>query len=300
MASSPPAFGRGRGASHSYVYSPYGRGRGQGRGAVSLPPKPQQPKTDVPHPRFTIDGVTFELVKNGSKLHRITPLDDSLPTPLKHEIAGIKFYRTKGGNLLRHKEYLQLEEKQLARRTLCPKFTRTGHCSRDCRFNHDPSKVAVCKTFLHKRSCPAGSSCPLSHDLTPHRTPVCMFFARGNCTNDNCQYVHSMPKDGAIVCEAFARLGYCEAGENCPHLHVFECPDYANTGKCDKEDCHLPHVQRASQLRRLAGRGSSHGPSSNEHSDNDDLGPEATATFVGADAEASTAGFTQQADYIRI
>jgi hypothetical protein len=75
--------------------------------------------------------------------------DDKLPTPMKHEIAGIKFFRTKGGNLLRHKEYLELQEKKekayalitigrlggdthlthrvdRKKQPLCPKFTHTG------------------------------------------------------------------------------------------------------------------------------------------------------------------------------
>lgn len=63
-------------------------------------------------PRFEVDKVTFELVQNGTKLKRITPFSDDLPTPMKHEIGGMKFYRTKGGNLLRHKEYLKLQEKK--------------------------------------------------------------------------------------------------------------------------------------------------------------------------------------------
>jgi hypothetical protein len=171
-----------------------------------------------------------------------------------------------------------------------------GRCERDCKFNHDYNKVAACKTYLHKRTCPAGSSCSLSHDLNAHRTPMCTFFARGNCTNSTCPYTHTLPKEGAKVCESFARLGYCDAGSECPDLHIFECPDYANKGECNDETCHLPHVERAGQLRRLNG-GSSNDVSSNDNSDHD-AELETAPAFVVAGNEASTKEFSQQADFI--
>jgi hypothetical protein len=152
-----------------------------------------------------------------------------------------------------------------------------------------------------KQSCPAGSNCALSHDLTPHRTPMCHFFARGNCTNRSCPYSHTTPKEGAKVCEDFARLGYCDKGADCHDMHVFECPDFANKGKCDDEQCHLPHVERAGQLRRLAGS-SSNDVSSNDNSDaNDDVEAENASAFIGAtDSPAAVSAFSQQADFIRL
>lgn len=33
---------------------------------------------------------------------------------------------------------------------------------------------------------------------------------------------------------------------------MHECPDYANTGKCDNKRCPLPHIDRAGQIRKLA------------------------------------------------
>ena len=68
--------------------------------------------------------------------------DPEKPTPLKFAFGSVMYYRTKGGNLLRSKEYKELEEKlygpvadggsprlprhSLARKKLCPRFTRTG------------------------------------------------------------------------------------------------------------------------------------------------------------------------------
>jgi hypothetical protein len=45
-------------------------------------------------------------------------------------------------------------------------------------------------------------------------------------------------------------LGYCEKGAACEERHVYECPDYANTGTCKKRKCTLPHVDRAGQIRK--------------------------------------------------
>lgn len=57
---------------------------------------------------------------------------------------------------------------------------------------------------------------------------------------------------GAPVCHAFATLGYCEKGAECEERHVHECPDYANSGACNKKRCKLPHVDRAGQIRKAA------------------------------------------------
>lgn len=52
------------------------------------------------------------------------------------------------------------------------------------------------------------------------------------------------------MCRAFATVGYCEKGAECGERHVHECPDYANTGVCNKKRCRLPHVDRAGQIRK--------------------------------------------------
>ena len=41
-----------------------------------------------------------------------------------------------------------------------------------------------------------------------------------------------------------------EKGAECTDRHVYECPDYANTGVCKKKKCTLPHVDRAGRLRK--------------------------------------------------
>ena len=122
-----------------------------------------------------------------------------------------------------------------------------------CKFSHDPEKVAICKTFLHSNSCNS-DYCDMSHELTYHRIPACTHFLRGNCTNDACRYPHVYVSPSAPVCRPFATLGFCSKGPECGNRHVFECPDYADRGKCNNAKCPLPHLDRASVMRKAAQR----------------------------------------------
>lgn len=110
--------------------------------------------------------------------------------------------------------------------------------------------VAICSVYLQNGTCPTGDSCDLSHDPTPERVPACMHFLRGKCSNPSCRYAHIRVNPSAPVCKNFAVLGYCSEGADCSNRHVYECPDYANTGTCRKKSCGLPHVDRAGQIRR--------------------------------------------------
>ena len=129
-----------------------------------------------------------------------------------------------------------------------------GRCLKGpvCPFIHDPSTVAICLDYLQKGTCAAGESCDLSHNSTPERVPACVHYLRGHCSNPECRYAHVRVNPSAPVCRDFATLGYCGKGARCAERHVHECPDYANTGICGKQLCHLPHVDRAGQIRKHA------------------------------------------------
>lgn len=94
-----------------------------------------------------------------------------------------------------------------------------------------------------------------------------MHFLRGRCSNPECRYAHVRVTPGAPVCRDFATLGYCEKGAACEERHVHECPDYANTGVCNKKRCLLPHVDRAGQIRKITANKA--GPSPSEDDDAD-------------------------------
>jgi len=136
----------------------------------------------------------------------------------------------------------------------CPRFTTTGACNRGltCMYQHDPSKIAICWPFL-QGNCPnTAETCPLSHDPTPERTPLCVHFANnGRCTRPNCPFPHVRVGQRGGVCRDFAVLGYCEKGLDCDKQHVRECPDFAEKGACTTKGCKLPHVIRANRTRKI-------------------------------------------------
>jgi len=170
-------------------------------------------------------------------------------TPKVAIVSGIKFYRSKNGNLCRDTA-IKIQGKAKRTTKPCKAFNITGSCTTaDCPFVHDPLKVAVCRDFLQKGSCPSGDFCDLSHELTPERTPICLHFARGNCSNDNCRYTHVRVSPSALVCRSFGIYGYCEKGASCTERHVNECPDFSNTGTCTTEGCKLLHRHKASVMR---------------------------------------------------
>ncbi|KAI1081754.1 hypothetical protein F5B20DRAFT_535251 [Whalleya microplaca] len=206
-----------------------------------------------------VDGVRFRVVQQGSKL--IKAPDDVNPpaaTPKVATIGGVKFHRTKNGNLVRHgivkAQRLIGGVKKVNEQ--CKTFSWTGSCPKgpNCRYIHDASKTAICRDWLLKGTCSNGDNCDLSHEVTEERTPLCMHFAKGKCNNTSCSYIHVEHSQNDAVCRAFGIYGYCEKGAQCPDRHVFECPDFSNTGVCKLKGCKRPHIERASVLRKAGVR----------------------------------------------
>lgn len=161
--------------------------------------------------------------------------------------------------------------------------------------------------MLKSGTCPAGDYCDLSHEMTYHRVSACSHFLRGNCTNDACRYPHVNISPSAPVCRAFATFGYCESGEQCSRRHVNECPDYANRGACTNDKCQLPHVDRASALRKAAQRQAKIGSEGESDLSSDDGGSTQESEVDDVDADGKNTGMaevdeshdlSQQRDYI--
>ena len=184
-----------------------------------------------------------------------------------------------------------------------------------CRFAHDPSQVAICREFLKSGNCPQGSHCDLSHTPSYERVPACTHFVRGNCSKADCRYAHVRVDPGADVCRAFTELGFCSKGTSCTHRHVFECPDYSQSGVCRDPNCRLPHVDRAGQLRKQARKesGTSEDPGSSKQPDLmevDDPAAEAETDDISSDdldegiilgaTNPSSHGLSQQADFVSL
>ncbi|KAF3899473.1 Zinc finger, CCCH-type [Trichophyton interdigitale] len=222
-----------------------------------------------------VGDIPFQVAQGGSKLISLSSedilmitirgsrislwfIDDPLKanvTPKRVKVGGVTFVRSKRGNLHRLGAVVSKKKpgKVKKRNELCKRFTSTGTCFKGptCPYVHDPNKVAICKDFLQTGKCDAGVACDLSHDPSPERSPACLHFLRGRCTNSSCRYTHVHITPGASVCRDFAILGYCSKGASCEGRHVHECPDYANTGNCGNKKCPLPHVDRAGQIRKF-------------------------------------------------
>ncbi|RXW21662.1 hypothetical protein EST38_g4186 [Candolleomyces aberdarensis] len=137
----------------------------------------------------------------------------------------------------------------------CPMFNTTGACNRGltCMYQHDPTKIAICWNYLQDNCPNTAETCPLSHDPTPERTPLCVHFLnKGRCTRVGCLFPHVNVGKREGVCRDFAVLGYCEKGLDCDKQHVRECPDFAENGSCSTKGCKLPHVIRANRGRKTA------------------------------------------------
>ncbi|KAK9246893.1 hypothetical protein V1506DRAFT_534107 [Lipomyces tetrasporus] len=210
-----------------------------------------------------IDGVKYRVQKGGSKLIRVTENANASHAPKKAVIGGVTFLRSKNGNLWR-KGVVQSKKRE--RKSIdepCRYFTMTGKCARglSCPYNHDPNHVALCPLYLHNKC--QNPSCDLSHSPSPHNSPLCVHFQRGHCSNPNCKYTHMTVAPDAKVCRDFALKLFCDAGDKCAGRHVFECPDFEETGTCPRGEkkCKLMHVFRAGKNKSSSGSG--RGPADN-------------------------------------
>ncbi|KAL4916655.1 hypothetical protein BDW62DRAFT_185669 [Aspergillus aurantiobrunneus] len=280
-----------------------------------------------------LNDIPFRVSRGGGKLIRVSsanPVHSALVkraglqlvddpntannTPKRVKVAGVTFVRSKNGNLHRlgavtSKRIPAVKKKD----ELCQRFTTTGTCYKgpSCLYTHDPNKVAICKDFLSTGRCDAGDSCDLSHEPSPHRSPACVHFLRGRCSNPECRYAHIRVTPGAPVCRAFATLGYCEKGEVCEERHVHECPDYANAGACKRKHCRLPHVDRAGQIRKNAApredaaEGDEESDASSEEEEYDEIGSDdVDSDYLSDEGEliegAQTGEISKQQDFISL
>jgi len=92
--------------------------------------------------------------------------------------------------------------------------------------------------------------------------------------------------------------GYCDKGDECEERHVFECPDFSNTGKCKKKGCKLLHRERASVLRKRTSEDETEDLSSDAESvDSDDVDSDEVEEFI-TDGVGDDTDFKVQKDFI--
>ncbi|RKF61276.1 Zinc finger CCCH domain-containing protein [Erysiphe neolycopersici] len=275
---------------------------------------------------INVQGIRFLVANNGSKLIRVPDHINSLKsTPKVAAVGPVKFYRSKNGNMYRAGIVKAHRATGIIKKVdePCKIFSTSGilyslvsvgiqppsscHKGPMCRYIHDPSKVAVCKEYLQKGSCSNGNSCDLSHELTPERTPSCLHFSRGNCSNSSCRYTHVRVSPSALVCRSFGTYGYCQKGTACMERHVNECPEFSNTGKCNTRGCKLPHREKASLMRNQASRKQSEtandettdiSSDDDDNIDSDDYDSEELEEFINN--EVSDTEIPMQQDFVHL
>lgn len=108
-------------------------------------------------------------------------------------------------------------------------------------------------------------------------------------------------------------MGYCNKGTACSDRHVHECPDYANDGVCSNSKCHLPHVDRAGQIKKhIAANtpGLHKSPAEqeedsdivseeDEESDDEDVDSDGMEMVMDLSDDAASHAISEQQDYVR-
>ncbi|CEO97340.1 hypothetical protein PBRA_000686 [Plasmodiophora brassicae] len=193
---------------------------------------------------FVVNGVRFRLSNCGRSLVRCDspPRNVMTPAPFVPSrvlLNGLEFIKTTTGSLVRssmqssrysasrvlRKSLQVLRRKKIDKRSKqpCMFYCRFGNCKDGdkCPYEHDRSKVAVCRDFIANGVCSSPDTCKLSHELDRNKMPVCTHFLKGVCTKgDSCVYRHVKVNPGAAVCQDFNR-GYCAMGEKCRLKHVY-------------------------------------------------------------------------------
>ncbi|ERF68548.1 hypothetical protein EPUS_04646 [Endocarpon pusillum Z07020] len=264
--------------------------------------------SDTPTPStayITVADIPFQVTNGGSKLLRTTDTSTlTKPTPKEAVVSGVIFKRSKNGNLVRAAVAHQGRTPQIGKAKLCRQYTSTGRCSRGdkCFGIHDAARTAICPSVLRGIDCPAGEDCDLSHESSSKVAPTCLHFLRGMCTKHFCPYSHAPVDPSAPLCRGFSYLGYCEKGSACGQRHLRECPDYSSGSGCRLKHCPLPHVDRASQMRR---NGANNPGNTKRMEVDDDTSDEETQDLDSDNFEepeelfrSSTFEFPQQQDFV--
>jgi hypothetical protein len=110
--------------------------------------------------------------------------------------------------------------------------------------------------------------------------------------------------EDAPVCDSFARDGWCDQEEGrCPKLHVWECGEWRETGKCSRKGkCGLRHVLRA-EKGKGKGKGIGSQQEAKEGMDMDEVlvddGDRSRGVKVPVEgAPGAVGGFEEQSEYI--
>uniref|UniRef100_A0A7S3G9I7 C3H1-type domain-containing protein n=1 Tax=Palpitomonas bilix TaxID=652834 RepID=A0A7S3G9I7_9EUKA len=118
------------------------------------------------------------------------------------------------------------------------RFFQRGQCLKgdNCQYRHVKGGACkiVCKHWL-RGLCKSGDQCDFLHEYDLSKMDKCIFFSKhGECSNEDCLYIHVRPEDKKVVCPWYER-GFCRHGPNCRKSHMRKelCVDYLY-GFCPK------------------------------------------------------------------
>ncbi|KAI1841704.1 hypothetical protein JX265_006253 [Neoarthrinium moseri] len=257
---------------------------------------------------ITVDGIRFQVTRQGSKLVRV-PGDTNVSstTPRVASVGGVKFYRTKNGNLVRH----GIAKAQRMAGGIkkvdvpCKAFSWTGIVFSITSLRNRLFYQRLDGVVLATKGRNAASYMTLprwpyvvtgcSRTIAPMATPVTSHTSQ---LKSGRPFACTLPMANATTNPVhFGLYGYCERGAKCPDRHVFECPDFSNTGVCKTEGCKLLHRERASLLRSKAGTDQEMADLSSDEEDGapDDIDSDEVEEFIGNE-DAESLDFSK--DYI--
>jgi len=211
---------------------------------------------------IAVQGVRFVVAKNGSKLVKVPGAsrkhaggsqgthmgagdgNSAKATPKMAVIGGVRFYRSKNGNLYRHgvvkaQRYVSWDR---GAGQLTPAIS--GRHSGAVKKVNVPCKqfsMTGNSIFLDRRPEPHFSDrASVSHPIITNRST-------GSCTHGpRCRYVHDPHK--VAICKEFLQQGECLHGDNCDLSHdptperTPTCLHFARDS-CTKPDCRYAHVK---------------------------------------------------------
>lgn len=140
------------------------------------------------------------------------------------------------------------------------KFLGICHKGNACNYKHERERIRLCIPFLNGKCF--NKQCLLSHSSNEFNTPLCKYYIEKKCSNSQCRYKHTTPEGyedsntEIWTCRPFAIAGWCIRGDKCPFLHLLQCPDFEETGKCPRgKSCFLshPYTLRTQELMTLPG-----------------------------------------------
>ncbi|KAK0730811.1 hypothetical protein B0H67DRAFT_596852 [Lasiosphaeris hirsuta] len=208
---------------------------------------PANPQVQAPAGKYeiTVQGIRFAVAKNGSKLVKLPGIGDSAKvTPKMAVVGGVRFYRSKNGNLYRHgivkaQRYVSRDRRV---RQLTPLFYRQSGAVKKVNVPCKIFSMTGNSIFQKRGSRPNRND---DWDSVSARIPTNRYL--GSCLQGpRCRYIHDAGKVAA--CKDYLQQGECLNGESCDLSHDLSpertptCLHFARDS-CTKPNCRYAHVK---------------------------------------------------------